>query len=70
MNRCGIDHQMGLRMPIYWLVNYFWCYLLYCFVAAFLIIAGLVFRTCPRPTTLDASHTSPSSPWHDMSCRA
>jgi hypothetical protein len=41
---------MGLRMPIYWLVNYFWCYLLYCFVAAFLIIAGLVFRTWPPPT--------------------
>lgn len=36
--------MMGLRMPIYWLVNYFWCYLLYCFVAAFLIIAGLVFQ--------------------------
>jgi hypothetical protein len=35
-------------------------------VAAFLIIAGLVFRTCPRPITLDAS---PSSPWY-MSCRA
>ena len=50
---CCSFWQMGLRMPIYWLVQYLWCYLLYCFVAAFLIIAGWVFRTQPR------SHSSP-----------
>jgi hypothetical protein len=36
---------MGLRMPIYWLVQYLWFYLLYCCVAAFLIISGVVLRT-------------------------
>jgi hypothetical protein len=32
-------------MPIYWLVNYIWCYFLYIISVLFLIISGVVLGT-------------------------
>lgn len=37
---------MGLKMNLYWIVQYVWFYFLYCCVIAFLVIGGYVLGRC------------------------